>query len=287
MSRIEATLGNGAAAANYATYAEQIKTEINARLWRNSVPSGYSGQAFGHYVGWIDHYGTHDYFELDGNALAVALGIADFDQSKSIMDFIDQHFDYLVNTSGATRVLYGYYSPDDTQVPRDEAQNGAYWYLPSYYLAMAYHARHDSAHLFALASRVSASFDMSSQNGLSEWYDPNGYPRGGANYSWSLAYPGFLLIGQILGVEPDAGRLRLTPCIDRRFGTLTASLSVGASTISAEARPGCDGQTIVPVNGCRHDQVHSRYRRRGPAGDRAQENQRRHPRAVTRGNGHL
>jgi len=173
-------------------YAEKIKTSYNNVFWIKSKPTNCSLGETGHYLSWVDGKGIHDYFDLDSNSLAVASGLADEQQTKSIMSYINSNFDYFVNKYGATRVVCGTYSAEDTTVIPGQYQNGAYWYLPSYFLAMAEYKIERFDKVKVMWNGVSKANVKFEKEGLTEWYFENGDVGGALNYSWSLSFPLFL-----------------------------------------------------------------------------------------------
>ncbi len=245
LAYMEKGLGNTSGYSFYLNYAENIKNEINKKLWKVSRPIGYSGQPFGHYVGWIDESGPKDYFELDSNAFAVGMGIADENQSKEIIGFINNNFDYLVNKQGATRVLYGNYSEEVTKAAKDSAQNGGYWYITSYFLTMAYNKMRMPDQLNILWERVAQATIDNQKEGLTEWYYPNEKIGGALNYSWSLAYPLFL-VGQILGIKPSSDFLVIEPCMSEKMGDLQITFKYQGKMITVDFLPSCNKSLKIP-----------------------------------------
>lgn len=245
LAYMEKALGNYLNYLYYRYYAYNIKKEINKRLWKVSKPAGWKGESFGHYVGWIDEGGTKDYFEVDSNTFAVALGIADKRQAREIMSFINNNFDYFVNSKGATRVLYGNYNQEVISMAEDVGQNGGYWYIVSYFLSMAYHKQGDADLLYTLLDRVVYATLKESKEGLAEWYYKNGKVGGAKNYSWSLAYPFFLFYNSILGIQPSGEQLRINPCIDSRLGEIKVSFKYQKKRISILVPEHIKGQLSI------------------------------------------
>lgn len=173
-------------------YAENIKKEFNNNFWVESEPRNCPKGKIGHYLAWKNDKGTFDYFEVDSNTLAVAVGLADKEKSLSIMRFINNNFNYFVNSYGATRVVCGFYGTDATKMEPGVSQNGGYWYLPSYYLTMALVKTNDISKIKELWNRIDIASRKFEKQGLAEWYYENDQPGGAMNYSWSLSYPLFL-----------------------------------------------------------------------------------------------
>ena len=192
MEDMEKALGNKTGADFYQVYASRIKDAFNQEFWIRSKPKNCDKGQVGHYLSWVDKKGPHDYFEVDGNALAVAVGLSDEVQSSEIMDFINNHFDYFVDKNGASRVLCGTYSTDDTAMKAGVSQNGGYWYIVSYYMAFAEKKTGHIDRLLDFWNRVATASEKYKNNGLTEWYYEGGEPGGAMNYSWSLALPLFL-----------------------------------------------------------------------------------------------
>ena len=173
-------------------YSKDIKKNFNKEFWINSEPTLCYRGKFGHYIGWSNQFGKFDYFEIDSNSLAVAVGLTNKKQEKSIMNFIDKNFDYFVNGYGATRVLCGFYKNDATKMKAGVSQNGAYWYINSYYLSKALLTSGKIDRLVDLYERTAFATEKYKENGLTEWYYGNEEVGGALNYSWSVAYPIFL-----------------------------------------------------------------------------------------------
>lgn len=193
MSELSEAVGEFDRAEGLRRHAARIFTEYNRLFWTESKPSGCGSEIFGHYASWADESGRlHDYFEVDGNSLAVAVGLANEAQAKSILDHINSNFNYYVNKYGASRVLCGHYDAEDTEVKAGEYQNGAYWYIPSYFLAMAYKRHNDSAKIQKLKLRAYNATLKFKDSGLTEWYREGSDHGGQINYSWSIAFPIFL-----------------------------------------------------------------------------------------------
>jgi|GEM_PF-2307245 len=192
MIEMESVLGHDDESESYRQYSQNLKKEFKKVFWVHSTPKSYSGKAFGHYAAWVNQKGKYDYFEVDSNSLAVAAGLSDERETRSIMGFIRTNFDYLVNEKGAARVLYGNYSSDVTEVPTEFYQNGGYWYIVSYYLTMALAKNGDADEIQQIYNRTSQALSDEPVIGLREWYSRDGKQVGAGNYSWSLAYPIFL-----------------------------------------------------------------------------------------------
>lgn len=192
LAEMETALGKKEEGSRYLQYAKGIKGAFNRVLWVESVPTNCDEGKVGHYIGWVDELGKHDYFEVDGNALAVAVGLADGGRASEIMDYINKNFDYFVDKNGATRVLCGVYAKNDTQMVRGTSQNGGYWHIVSYYLAAAEKRAGRIDKLITMWNRVAQADLEYKDQGLTEWDYANGEPGGAMNYSWSLAYPFYL-----------------------------------------------------------------------------------------------
>ena len=191
LAELHLVLGETKEAAKYNEYSNKIKKSFNKEFWIKSSPTNCKSQPFGHYVGWKNSKGVSDYFEVDSNSLAVAVGLASPEQTSTIIHFINGRFDYFVSKNGAARVVCGFYGEEATNIPNGTYQNGAYWYSVSTYLAMAYSRAGKINDLNELFRRVSVA-SINSHNGLAEWYYENGVVGGASNYSWSLMYPIFL-----------------------------------------------------------------------------------------------
>lgn len=174
-------------------YAQNVKRAFNKLFWVVSTPHNCGDIPFGHYLAWKNDFGTYDYFEIDGNTLAIAAGLANEEQTKSILNTILARFGYFVDKNGATRVVCGHYDNAATNMAAGSSQNGAYWYIVSYYLTMALARNGNEKYLYDIYDRAAAATEQYAAEGLNEWYYENGKPGGAPNYSWSLMYPVFLI----------------------------------------------------------------------------------------------
>lgn len=192
MAEMSLALGRARDFEYYSDYSAKIKSEYNREFYIVSEPSRCNLGSFGHYLAWSNGNHKFDYFELETNSFAAALGITDEMQFNSIAKIIDKNFDYFVNQYGATRTVCGYYGNDATLVKPGHYQNGAYWYITSYYLTMLLAKMGNTEKINSLFSKVNLASEKWQSAGLTEWYKENGQPGGAMNYSWSLGYPIFL-----------------------------------------------------------------------------------------------
>lgn len=192
MAEMEAALDNNNASMILNENLKHIKREFNKTFWTVSKPKNCDLGTFGHYLAWKNDRGTFDYFELDGNGLAMGVGLSEDWQSKSIMKVIHNNFDYFVNKHGATRNPCGLYDEEVTRIKPGVFQNGGYWYITSYYLTMAFVSSNDSEKIIEMYNRSSKATKLFEKEGLAEWYYQDGKIGGALNYSWSIAYPIYL-----------------------------------------------------------------------------------------------
>jgi len=142
----------------------------------------------------------------------------------------------------------GNYDREITSMEKDISQNGGYWYIVSYFLAMACNKHKDADLLYTLLDRVGYATLTESKEGLAEWYYKDGKVGGAKNYSWSLAYPFFLFYGQILGVQPSDGKLTINPCMDDRLGKIDAYFKYQRKAILVSADEGIKGSISISNN---------------------------------------
>lgn len=245
LADLEAALGNSVEANSYSAYAQKIKKEINQKLWRVSQPYGYTGQPFGHYVGWIDDKGAHDYFEIDSNCAAIGWDVANQRQTKEIIGFVEGNFDHFVNRWGATRVVFGNYNQEDTAIEKNFSQNGGYWYLTSYFLSLALNKAEKPDLLNTLWENVGQATSTFQKEGLAEWYYEDGKIGGAPNYSWSLAYPVFLVNNSILGLKPSPDFLMIEPCLSSMIGKIERTFIYQGKTIKISVKARCHKRIAI------------------------------------------
>jgi len=179
----------------YKSKAQVIAKEFNTLFWRKGRPTNCDFDVMEYYTAWVDEEAeSGDYFELDSNSLAIAVGLPDSARRKHLLDQIRENFDYYVNPVGATRVLCGTYHARHGTAQPEMAHNGGYWYIVSYFLAAALN-RHTNEYgdlLDKLHERTNRAVMDAGNEGLNEWYDFSGRPLGGKTYSWSIAFPLYL-----------------------------------------------------------------------------------------------
>jgi len=174
-------------------YAENIKEKYSEVFWHLGDPWSCEQGRFSYFRAWVDpEFEDGDFFEVDTNALALAVGLANPIQEKMVLDHIADHFDYYVNPRGASRVLCGFYREANTTQTPKHSHNGAYWYIVSHFLAAAFHNAGYEDELSKIASRANGAVFYDEDKGLNEWYSISGKPLGGETYSWSNSFPFFL-----------------------------------------------------------------------------------------------
>ena len=191
LSHIEVLTGHRSKAATYARFAAQIKKEINRILWTSAAPFAYHVPAvapFGHYRSWR---GPRDYFELDSNFLCILYGIADTQQTSSIVKFVLQHRGYLLGLKAAqgvpARVLYGDYAPADyawkrNRIGQEQYQN-AYWPSVGALVALGLFKAGNGALARLLLERIGDS--AVAQGDIREWYKADGTGEGAPHFQWA------------------------------------------------------------------------------------------------------
>jgi glycogen debranching enzyme len=245
MQYLAAAVGDRSAARRYAGTLKSIYSSFNRILWRVSVPRGYRGKPFGHYMGWVENNTPHDYFEVDSNARAIATGLASERYARSILQFVNDNRSALENRSGAFRTVFGHYDTIDTDVGINKYQNGGYWYLPSMYVAMAYRRMGYASELAGLAERLGAA---AAQAPLGEWYDAGGYLFGAPEYSWSEATMLYVSYGAVAGLQPAGENIALLPCLSPSLGDVSVTLSYRGIKRALSAQPGCTtGNSITEM----------------------------------------
>lgn len=192
MAEMQKALGGQKESIQLLAYSKNINKEFNKIFWVESEPLGSHKGRTGHYIAWVNKGRVYDFFDLSGNTLAVAVGLAEGGRERQIMNYIKNNFDYFVNQYGATRVISGYYDSEATALGEGESQNGSYWYIPSYYLTMALAKNGDVKEIKELWEGVRKATEEYKDTGLTEWYKEDGAAGGAMNYSWSLSYPIFL-----------------------------------------------------------------------------------------------
>lgn len=225
LAYLEKSHGNITKSNYYENYANGIKFAIQKELWSNSKPININKKV-GHFVGWIDNGYPKNYFEVDSNSAVVGLGIATDDQANEVMKFINDNLATIVSSTAASRDVMGSYSDIDMfgNFKPGEYQNGGYWYIVSYYLSDALSRNKQAAELQQMF-RDSLDTFVSTSSGLAEWYYPDGKIGGASNYSWSLAFPYYLLYHSILGVRTTPEGLTVDPVIADTMLPTTFNLS--------------------------------------------------------------
>lgn len=210
MAALEWLTGRAGAARSYDQTAACIVRDTNRLLWSVSAPAHLNAAplpAFGHYR--ADPAG-HNYFELDGNALLLALGMARPSDHTALLTVVTNHAPYLLGWSGAgpARVLYGDYASQDygpihNWMGPGVFQNG-YWPSVGGLLAIAA-ARSDSTTMSLTILRGLAQRSADADNAFYEWYHADGSPGGAALYGWGARMYLLALYRAYLGVDDGSG----------------------------------------------------------------------------------
>lgn len=209
MAALEWLAGSKTAAARDNRLASCIARDVNHLLWTVHAPEhryARSLAAFGHYRAWPR---GPDYFEIDGNALLIAAGVAGRSRSAGVLATIAAHAGYLLGADGAgpARVLYGDYAPADygpihNWMGPGRYQN-AYWPGVGGLLAVAA-ARDDSTTLAVTVLRGLARRASDAGSAFYEWYGDGGTAGGAALYGWGARMYILALYRAYLGVDDSS-----------------------------------------------------------------------------------
>ena len=209
---VENVLGNAVEARRYTEFAKGIGTDFNRLLWttgavqaRNAAETG----PFGHYRSWYP--AERDYFELDTNFQAILYGVADAEQSASILGFVSAHADYLLDSpTGAlpARTVYGDYAQADYAQVRNKLGDGlyhnAYWLSTGGLAAAAYQHAEQPEMQQRIVNGMASAFRAGQPGGsASEWYDLSGRPGGVSSYQWSARSYLNVLYRTYVGIDDD------------------------------------------------------------------------------------
>lgn len=167
--------------------AHLVREAINGFLWRN-------GDGYFRPWAWKQESGT--WFDTAANCFAVAFGLADEDQTASILDYIEKHKldePYPVRTMhpaiqpGDQEWREYYRTEHDLNLP-DQYHNGGVWpWVGGLYVAALVRAGRlekakDALYRLALADRLGKKREWE----FNEWlHGISGEPRGSADQAWS------------------------------------------------------------------------------------------------------
>ena len=206
MAALEWLVGATAASGLYSHQASCIADDVNRLLWKVTPPAHLNAQplpAFGHYRAWPT---GRNYFEVDGNALLVASGLAASGRETSVLKAIAAQSSHLLggNGAGPARVLYGDYAPQDYGPIHNWMAAGryqsAYWPTVGGLLAMA-SARDNSTTMSISVLRGLATRGANVDGAFNEWYGDDGLPGGAAFYTWGARMYLLALYRAYLGVD--------------------------------------------------------------------------------------
>lgn len=167
--------------------AHLVREAINGFLWRN-------GDGYFRPWSWKQEHG--DWFDTAANCFAIAFGLADNEQTESILGYIDKHKldePYPVRTMhpaiqpGDKDWREYYRTEHDLNLP-DQYHNGGIWpWVGGLYVAALVRAGRlekakDSLYRLALADRLGRKQEWE----FNEWlHGVSGEPRGSADQAWS------------------------------------------------------------------------------------------------------
>ena len=206
LAALELLASDKRAARADATAATCIARDANRILWTVDSPAHLHAPAlapFGHYRAYPR---GRNYFELDGNALLLAAGVAPRDRRASVLDMIADNARYLLGGDGAgpARVLYGDYATQDYGPIHNWMGPGryqsAYWPNVGGLLAIAAARNDDSATALAVLRGI-ARRSGDAGSAFDEWYTADGAPGGAKVYGWSARMYLLALYRAYLGVD--------------------------------------------------------------------------------------
>ena len=208
MAALEWLTGHKQAARAYNRETSCIADDANRLLWTVTAPAHRDAPAlpaFGHYTAWPPGPG---YFEIDGNALLIAAGVAAPRQRTQVLGAVAAHAGYLLGGAGAgpARVVYGDYAPHDYGLIHDRMSAGryqnAYWPSVGGLLAIAA-ARNDDTTVAITVLRGLARRASDAESAFNEWYSGDGTPGGATQYTWGARMYLLALYRAYLGVDDE------------------------------------------------------------------------------------
>lgn len=177
--------------------ALELHREIKqAHLVREAMNSVLWSQELGYFRPWCWKQEHGDWFDTAGNCFAIAFGLADEEQTESIMRFI---FDHELDKPYPVRVLYPpiqpgerdwreYYRTEHELNLPDQYHNGGFWpWVGGLYVAALVRAGYldrarENLHKLAQADKLGRQRPWE----FNEWlHGITGEPRGSADQAWS------------------------------------------------------------------------------------------------------
>ncbi len=194
--------------------AHLVREALNGFLWN---------QELGYFRPWMWKQEHGDWFDTAANCFAIAFGLADEDQTKSIMNFI---FDHELDKPYPVRVMYPpiqpgephwreYYRTEHNLNMPDQYHNGGIWpWVGGLYVAALVRAGYmdkakDALHMLALANSQGKEKPWE----FNEWlHGITGEPSGSADQGWSAGM--FMYAYRCVkgGAEPVFGNLESAEC---------------------------------------------------------------------------
>lgn len=194
--------------------AHLVREAINGFLW---------SQGLGYFRPWSWKQEHGDWFDTVGNCFAIAFGLADEEQTESIMRFI---FDHELDKPYPVRVLYPpiqpgerdwreYYRTEHELNLPDQYHNGGVWpWVGGLYVAALVRAGYqerarESLYQLALADKLGRKRPWE----FNEWlHGISGEPRGSADQAWSAGMYIYAYRCVQEGCEPVFSSLESAEC---------------------------------------------------------------------------
>lgn len=272
MAELEESLGNTARARELRDLRPEVRKRFNETFWDADK---------GRYIGWEDVNGKrYDYGFTDVNLQALAYGLADPEQAKSILDWMDgtrevagddahdvYHFGFAPRSNtvdaarGNPRMVNTWngeldVTPGGTAAFGEQIQNGGAIFVASYHDLHARRACRGPEDVFARWRRIADEFEKDQlrrdpDNGRGQ-SDVVGILR---EFPESGLIPYFFIDG-ILGLNPVAGGLRIEPSLPQAWPSATvrdfefAGKKYSITADRSASAPKMDGrQIVVPADG--------------------------------------
>jgi len=272
MAELEESLGNIDRANELRDLRTAVRKRFNETFWDSEK---------GRYIGWEDVKGKrHDYGFTDLNLQALAYGLADPEQAKSVLDWMDgtrevagddahdvYHFEFAPRSTtvdavrGNPRMVNTWngeldVSPGGTAAFGQQIQNGGSIFVTSYHDLQARRACRGPEDVFARWRGIANEFEKDQlrrdpDNGRGQ-SDVVGILR---EFPESGLIPYFFIDG-ILGLSPVAGGLRIEPSLPQAWPSATVrdfEFAGKVYSITADrsaSAPKMEGKRIiVPADG--------------------------------------